>query len=929
MFKTLFNKTQGLGLTGRIAAQRRFLATVQTNAPRRTPENRPRATPVTYDRATFTIKDGKTYTGKSFGANRNISGEAVFTTSLVGYPESMTDPSYRGQILVFTQPLIGNYGVPSAARDEHGLLRYFESANIQAAGIVVADYAAKHSHWTAVESLSEWCAREGVPAISGVDTRDIVTFLREQGSSLGRITIGEEYDADEDEAYVDPEAINLVKRVSTKAPFHVSSNVGDLHVALIDCGVKENILRSLVSRGASVTCFPYNYPIHKVAHHFDGVFLSNGPGDPTHCQETVYNLRKLMESSQIPIMGICMGHQLLALAAGARTIKLKYGNRAHNIPALDLTTGKCHITSQNHGYAVDATTLPSDWKEYFVNLNDSSNEGMIHKSRPIFSAQFHPEAKGGPLDSAFLFDSYIDNVAKYKQTQAIFSQQDNKPSPLLVDLLAKDRVGVHPGLPDFQGYVKTETPIWEAFGRGWTFHHFGLAITAVFSAIATLIAGILMLQHARHYSRPWEQKHIIRILFMIPVYAIVSLVSYVFYKHAIYWEVLRDCYEAFAIASFFTLLCHYLEPTLTEQKNHFRKVTPRNWVWPIPWFQKCSGGPEKGIFRIPRSGLTWFNIIYVGVYQYCFIRVVFTFVAMFTQLFGRYCQSSLNPAFAHVWVMCFEALSVTVAMYCLIQFYLQLKVDLAEHRPFLKVLCIKLVIFFSFWQSILISFLSSSSAPGGAVLKPSDKIAEPDIQVGIPSALLAIEMSIFAVVHIFAFSYKPYDIRKSPDPQARYRGGIMGWKAILEAFNLWDIVKASARGFRWLFVGARKREQDISYAHHRAGSEPPLKLEQIQTGYQETGLEGAGSAGHFAKETYRPSLPPRRETNDSDDRAALLSNPQNVPKINLQQPSPYGDDLGSGPYRTEPGQYQDARGDWPSGYDENHQPWSRPYNSRR
>lgn len=241
----------------------------------------------------------------------------------------MTDPSYRGQILVFTQPLIGNYGVPSSTRDEHGLLRHFESPNIQAAGIVVADEAEKHSHWTAVESLAEWCAREGVPAISGVDTRAIVTYLREQGSSLARITIGEEYDADEDEAYIDPEGINLVRRVSTKAPFHVNSSLGDLHVALIDCGVKENILRSLVSRGASVTAFPFDYPIHKVAHHFDGVFISNGPGDPTHCQETVYHLRKLMDSSQIPIMGICMGHQLLALAAGGRTIKLKYGNRAH------------------------------------------------------------------------------------------------------------------------------------------------------------------------------------------------------------------------------------------------------------------------------------------------------------------------------------------------------------------------------------------------------------------------------------------------------------------------------------------------------------------------------------------------------------------------------------------------------------------------
>jgi len=357
----------------------------------------------------------------------------------------MTDPSYRGQILVFTQPLIGNYGVPSSARDEHGLLKYFESPNIQCCGIVVADYAEKYSHWTAVESLSDWCAREGVPAISGVDTRAIVTHLREQGSSLARLTIGEEYDADQDEAFVDPEQINLVKRVSTKAPFHVSSQSGDMHIAVIDCGVKENILRSLVGRGASVTVFPYDFPIHKVAHHFDGVFISNGPGDPTHCQETVYHLSRLMESSQVPVMGICLGHQLLALAAGARTIKLKYGNRAHNIPALDLTTGQCHITSQNHGYAVDTTTLPEEFKEYFVNLNDGSNEGMIHKTRPIFSTQFHPEAKGGPMDSSYLFDMYIENVQRYKNNQAVYpTGKDNRPSPLLVDILSKERVGVHP-----------------------------------------------------------------------------------------------------------------------------------------------------------------------------------------------------------------------------------------------------------------------------------------------------------------------------------------------------------------------------------------------------------------------------------------------------------------------------------------------------
>ncbi|KAF8443418.1 class I glutamine amidotransferase-like protein [Terfezia claveryi] len=420
----------------------RSLATVTGSTGRQMPQvARDRSTPISHDRATFTIRDGPVFHGRSFGARTNISGEAVFSTALVGYPESMTDPSYRGQILVFTQPLIGNYGVPSDSRDEHGLLKYFESPNIQACGIVVADVALKYSHWTAVESLAQWCAREGIPAISGVDTRAIVTYLREQGSSLARITIGEEYDADQDEAFVDPEQINLVAKVSTKAPFHVAST-GDLHVAVIDCGVKENILRSLVSRGASVTCFPWDYPIHKVAHHFDGVFISNGPGDPTHCAPTVYHLSKLVESYPGPIMGICLGHQLLALSAGARTVKLKYGNRAHNIPALDMLTGRCHITSQNHGYAVDVGSLPKDqWKEYFVNLNDGSNEGMIHLHKPIFSTQFHPEAKGGPLDSSYLFDNYLDTVAKYKAQR---TSPAERPSTMLKDILGKERVGVVP-----------------------------------------------------------------------------------------------------------------------------------------------------------------------------------------------------------------------------------------------------------------------------------------------------------------------------------------------------------------------------------------------------------------------------------------------------------------------------------------------------
>ncbi|KAJ2902737.1 carbamoyl-phosphate synthase [Zalerion maritima] len=431
------------------AAAVRHLAT-EANAPivrgskdRRMNLRQPRSTaPVHNLDATLTIRDGPVFHGKAFGANTNISGEAVFTTSLVGYPESMTDPSYRGQILVFTQPLIGNYGVPSNMRDHWNLLKYFESPHIQCAGVVVADVAEKYSHWTAVESLAEWCAREGVPVISGVDTRAIVTFLRERGSSLARISIGDEYDADEDESFIDPGQINLVKRVSTKAPFIVESPGSDVHIALIDCGVKENILRSLVTRGATVTVFPYHFPVHKVANNFDGVFISNGPGDPTHCQETVYTLTRLFEDHSIPIMGICLGHQLLALATGGRTIKLKYGNRAHNIPALDLTTGQCHITSQNHGYAVDASTLSNDFKEYFVNLNDGSNEGMIHKTRPIFSTQFHPEAKGGPMDSSYLFDSYMANVRAYKDSHVI--KKDNKPSQFMLDILSKERVGVEP-----------------------------------------------------------------------------------------------------------------------------------------------------------------------------------------------------------------------------------------------------------------------------------------------------------------------------------------------------------------------------------------------------------------------------------------------------------------------------------------------------
>ncbi|SCU84901.1 LAMI_0C09340g1_1 [Lachancea mirantina] len=396
----------------------------------------------TLTKASFQIKNGPVYEGYSFGAQNSVAGEAVFTTSLVGYPESMTDPSYKGQILVFTQPLIGNYGVPSGdVRDQFNLLRYFESARPHVVGIVVAEYAWQYSHWTAVQSLADWCKKEGVAAITGVDTRSVVQYLREQGSSLGRIVVADDKTPPE---YVDTMQQHLVAQVSTNAPYHVPAlKNSDVNVALIDCGVKENIVRCLVARGANVTVFPHDYKIQDVAAQFDGIFISNGPGNPSTCAVTSENLRQLMNDPalvNLPIFGICLGHQLLAIAAGGRTTKLKYGNRAHNIPALDLTTGQCHITSQNHGYAVDAESLPADlFKPYFINLNDGSNEGMIHVTRPIFSTQFHPEAKGGPMDTAILFDKYFKDIAHYKQNKSM-NAKTNVPFTIPVKTLATERV---------------------------------------------------------------------------------------------------------------------------------------------------------------------------------------------------------------------------------------------------------------------------------------------------------------------------------------------------------------------------------------------------------------------------------------------------------------------------------------------------------
>jgi len=366
-------------------------------------------------KAALKLKSGEVFHGTSFGSDIPVSGEIVFTTSIVGYPESMTDPSYRGQILVFTQPLIGNYGVPGLFKDQYGLLKYFESDRIQCEGIVVNDYATRYSHWTAVESLGEWCSRHGVPAITGVDTRAIVHVLRDRGSTLSKLIVGD--DAVNENfskiPYVDPNEKNLVAEVSTAVP--VSYNpYGDIKIAVIDCGVKHNILRSLVKRGAGVTVLPWNFDVNKISDQFDGIFISNGPGNPTKAIETVHNLRKALTTYKRPIFGICMGNLLLGMAAGLDVQKLRFGNRAHNVPALNMLNGKCQITSQNHGFALQDDKFPPSWRKYYVNVNDGSNEGIIHKTLPYRSVQFHPEAKGGPEDTDFLFDEFIDQIRAEK-----------------------------------------------------------------------------------------------------------------------------------------------------------------------------------------------------------------------------------------------------------------------------------------------------------------------------------------------------------------------------------------------------------------------------------------------------------------------------------------------------------------------------------
>lgn len=350
-------------------------------------------------RISLILEDGSSYEGFSFGFERSVAGEVVFNTAMTGYPESLTDPSYLGQILISTYPLIGNYGV-SENKVVNGIPEIFESSNIQVKGFIISDYSFEYSHWNAKKSLSDWLIENKVPGIYGLDTRALTKKLREHGSMLGKIVFG-----DEDIDFIDPNKENLVDKVSVKEKEILGS--GRKKIVLVDLGVKNNIVRCLLKRDTTVVKVPWNYDFTK--EDYDGIVLSNGPGDPTFCNETVENLKNAINIEK-PIFGICMGNQLLSIAAGGSIYKLKYGHRSHNQPVRQIGTNKCYITSQNHGYAVDDSHLDEGWQTYFVNLNDNTCEGIKHKSKPFFSTQFHPEASSGPTDTEFLFDEFLNLI---------------------------------------------------------------------------------------------------------------------------------------------------------------------------------------------------------------------------------------------------------------------------------------------------------------------------------------------------------------------------------------------------------------------------------------------------------------------------------------------------------------------------------------
>ncbi|MGD0028431.1 MAG: glutamine-hydrolyzing carbamoyl-phosphate synthase small subunit [Candidatus Bathyarchaeia archaeon] len=364
-------------------------------------------------KAVLVLEDGSLFCGKGFGVTKRVSGEIVFSTSMIGYPEALTDPSYKGQILTLTYPLVGNYGVPRND-SENGVLRYFESNSIKVTGLVVHELCTQPYHWESSRTLDEWLASEDVPGIYGIDTRKLVKKLRVKGVMLGTLEVCEENEepdldrlVNEVKSVEDPNLRDLVSEVSIEEPVYHGVK-GNNKVVLIDCGVKHGILRSLLRRGIDVVRVPYDFSAKEILEYKpNGIVISNGPGDPKKCGRTMESAKELVDEG-IPVMGICLGAQILALGLGGDTYKLKYGHRSQNQPALDLLTKMCYITTQNHGYAVDPDSLKgTDLETWFINANDKTVEAIKHKSKPALGFQWHPEAEPGPYDTEFLFDAFL------------------------------------------------------------------------------------------------------------------------------------------------------------------------------------------------------------------------------------------------------------------------------------------------------------------------------------------------------------------------------------------------------------------------------------------------------------------------------------------------------------------------------------------
>lgn len=358
-------------------------------------------------RATLRLQDGTEFQGYAFGADLATSGEVVFNTAMAGYPETLTDPSGSGLIMVLTYPLVGGYGVPSVeAKEANGLYSFMESEKICVKAIVVGDYSPEFSHWNAKESLDAWMKREGIPGITGVDTRQLTKMLRDKGTMMGTI-IPEGVSASEPQV----EDANLVELASCKdvITYQPTGTPVGKRVVLVDCGVKHSTIKYLLDCGLEVVRVPWNYDFNELS--FDALFLADGPGNPDMCVATMENIKKFLANPTVrPCMGICLGNQLLAKAAGATTSKLKYGHHGHSIPVREVGSTKCYVTTQNHNYAVDASTLNSDWEEWFQNMNDGSNEGIRHKKNPWFAVQFHPETNPEAGDTKNLFNKFIETL---------------------------------------------------------------------------------------------------------------------------------------------------------------------------------------------------------------------------------------------------------------------------------------------------------------------------------------------------------------------------------------------------------------------------------------------------------------------------------------------------------------------------------------